>query len=277
MRALLCCFLLFVSTGAFSQEVRYFSKHFQTVQPTRTPFERRYFAEQNKLRIEDYEHGTLKQKSLVEGTVLLPEVDAYLWYVKNPAEYYQKPFFANLKATIGRFTQDGKPAHEAYAYGTTIRYGQVWNEANTPVLVKGTGAHVYWAQNKTEQAHFVYQDSVMVSSFILRKQQEDTLYLTLDKMPSPKNGLAAFRNELASRIQYPEEALNAELETTVYIQFTVDEKGRLRDFKTLEGQGSGFDKNAIKKLEAYPAWEPALLRGRAVKTRHTIPIVFRLE
>ncbi|ALI98378.1 energy transducer TonB [Rufibacter tibetensis] len=277
MRYTLCLLLSLLSLTAFSQEARYFPKNFQSRQNGKTNFERHYFLEENKVRVDDYANQKLKQKSTVNGTLVTDEVDAYLWYIKNPLEHYLKPYFPNLKASITHFNDDGKLAYEMYAKGNKLTYGQVWNKENTPVLVEGSGQDIVAAKDKTEEAYYIFKDSVLVSAFIYRTQQKDTLHLRFDQMAAPKAGLSAFTNQLASTIQYPEDALNLDREATVYIQFTVDEQGHLKDFLTLNREEFEFDKKAIEKLKAYPTWNPAMLKGRPVKTRYTLPIVFRLE
>ncbi|MFA1769818.1 energy transducer TonB [Rufibacter glacialis] len=263
--------------SAYAQDFRYFSKSFQSRQNEETRFERHYFLEENKVRVEDYADKKLKQKSTVEGTLVADEVDAYLWYIKNPLEHTLRPFFSTLKASTTVFFDDGKPAHEKYAKGTKLTFGQVWTKENVPLLVKGSGHDKVTTKDKTEEAHYVYQDSLLVSAFIYRTGPKDTLYLSYDKTAAPKAGLTAFTSKLAQTIQYPEDAIYHDREATVYIQFTVDEQGRLKDFVALNQEDFGFDKKAIEKLKAYPTWKPALLKGRPVKTRYTLPIVFRLE
>ncbi|WP_165864781.1 energy transducer TonB [Rufibacter latericius] len=229
------------------------------------------------MRVEDYESNTLKQKSFITGTDSLDEADAYLWYVKVQADYLVEPYFSNLKAKVHTFTNAGQPSSDIIANDTRVVYAQLWNSANKPYLVKGTGNSSYWNKDSTENSHYFYKDSLLVSAFTYRPAQKDSIFIKLDKMAEPKNGLTAFRKKLASSIPYPEDELRSDIEATIYIQFTIDDEGHLRDFVALNNSSyNGFNKAVLQKLEASAAWNPALVKGRPVKSRYVIPVTFQI-
>jgi protein TonB len=61
---------------------------------------------------------------------------------------------------------------------------------------------------------------------------------------------------------------------TVWIQFVVDKKGNLSDFKALTDQGYGMEKEVIRTLKKSPPWTPAYLNGKTVKVYRKQPITF---
>ncbi|WP_210463472.1 energy transducer TonB [Rufibacter roseolus] len=276
MRFIFCFILSLLSVTAFSQEVRYFSERFQTQRSVKTGFERRYFLEANKVRTEDYEYDTLKQKSFITGTTSLDEADDYLWYVRVQADYLVEPYFSNLKARVHTFTKAGQPSSDIIANGTRVLYAQLWNSDNIPYLVKGTGNSNYWNKDSTENSRYFYKDSLLVSAFTYRPAQKDFVFIKLDQRAEPKTGIQAFVQKLASTIPYPENELYADVQATIYIQFTVDDKGHLGEFKALNSSYDGFNKVVLQKLEASTAWNPALVNGRRVKSRYTIPVSFQI-
>ncbi|GAA4313694.1 energy transducer TonB [Nibribacter koreensis] len=275
MRFLAFLFLLLFSLSASAQEVRFYSKNFQANVPSKTGQERRYVVEGEKLRAEDYQAGTLIQKSTVSGTINFTEADAYLLYLKNETPNLIKPYFSKLKGTVQTYSEAGAPSSEIYARAEKIKYGQVWGSENQPFLVKGAGRDTYWNADKSEQNITVYKDSMLVASYIYRLGQKDTLYTKLDKAATPKNGLEMFRFQLSSACPYPSKEVMVGSQTTIYIQFTINEKGELKDFTPLDKPGYTFDEATKAKLEASPAWTPATFRGRAVKSRQSVPITFK--
>ncbi|QHL87499.1 hypothetical protein GU926_08630 [Nibribacter ruber] len=275
MRLLLFLTLTLCSLSASAQEVRYYSKNFQANVPSKTGQERRYVVEGEKMTAEDYQAGALVQKSTVFGTANLVEADAYLLYLANQKSNLIKPYFTKLKANLTRYTEAGTPAYELFARGDKMKYGQMWNSENKPFLTKGAGRDMIWNEDKSEQSITVFKDSSLVSSFIYRLTQKDTIYTKLDKPAAPKNGLETFRFQLSSACPYPSKEVMTGKQTTIYIQFTINEQGMLKDFMPLDRPGYTFDAAAKEKLEASAAWTPATFNGRPVKSRQSVPITFK--
>jgi protein TonB len=44
----------------------------------------------------------------------------------------------------------------------------------------------------------------------------------------------------------------------------------------LKGIGSGCDEEAVRVIKNMPKWEPGKQRGKPVKVRMSLPVVFRL-
>ncbi len=69
-------------------------------------------------------------------------------------------------------------------------------------------------------------------------------------------------------------------EGRVFIQFVVDTTGKISEMKVVKGLSEENDKEALRIMnfinENYN-WKPAEQRGKKVKVRMTIPIVFKRE
>lgn len=61
----------------------------------------------------------------------------------------------------------------------------------------------------------------------LEPDGSEYIYIKVDVPAEPDGGLMAFRKDLASRILYPEEARKKGIQGKVYIQFIVDENGKI--------------------------------------------------
>jgi TonB family protein len=92
-----------------------------------------------------------------------------------------------------------------------------------------------------------------------------------------KTGMSGFANHLMGNLKYPSAAQRANVSGTVYVQFVVDIDGTLRDYKVLKSIGFGCDEESVRVLQLSSGnWKPGKLRGRAYRSRFTIPINYQL-
>ncbi len=45
----------------------------------------------------------------------------------------------------------------------------------------------------------------------------------------------------------------------------------------MRGQDPSLDKEAVRVIQTMPRWKPGQQRGKAVRVRFTLPVVFRLQ
>jgi protein TonB len=50
----------------------------------------------------------------------------------------------------------------------------------------------------------------------------------------------------------------------------------INDVKIIKGIGAGCDEEAARVMQSAPPWNPGKQRGKAVKQRYTLPIIFKL-
>lgn len=106
----------------------------------------------------------------------------------------------------------------------------------------------------------------------VEEDPEEQVFLVVEKMPEIRGGLAA----LMKHIKYPEIARKAGLEGRVFLQFVIDERGRVNNPIVVRGIGGGCDEAAIEAVKKI-TFTPGLQRGKPVKVKYSLPIVFRLE
>jgi TonB family protein len=82
---------------------------------------------------------------------------------------------------------------------------------------------------------------------------------------------------LAASIRYPEMAREANVQGTVFVEFTVHTDGKIRNVRLLRGIGLGCDEEAMRAVKALPAFKPAVMGGRPVPMRMRLPVRFRLD
>ncbi|ELR73646.1 TonB [Fulvivirga imtechensis AK7] len=99
----------------------------------------------------------------------------------------------------------------------------------------------------------------------------------VEQMPSPDGGYEAFYKFIGKNMKYPSKARKLGIEGKVFVQFIIDENGKITDVKTIKGAGAGLDEEAERVLSAAPNWIPGRQGGRKVKVRMVIPITFQLN
>jgi periplasmic protein TonB len=91
-------------------------------------------------------------------------------------------------------------------------------------------------------------------------------------------GQTALENYIVNEVEYPQDAMENNTQGTVNVQFTVDENGRISNAHVIGDKlGNGLDEEAVRVVNALPKWQAGTVRGKAVKSKVTLPITFRIE
>lgn len=96
-------------------------------------------------------------------------------------------------------------------------------------------------------------------------------FIDVERKPKLIGGLAS----LQKSIVYPEMALKARIQGTVFLKFQIDERGRVINPIIVRGIGAGCDEVALKAIQK-AKFTPGIQNGRPVKVTYTIPIRFRI-
>jgi TonB family protein len=271
---LILIFFLVLPTSFYGQERRFFTRHFQTMVNEKTENERKYTFEENWTIIEDSMGAHLQVKGIIYGLTQLDKVNEFTWYCRSLGEEMNyRDYFKNIKGVFD-FYEKGKIVKQVIIKNKKVKYAQVWDSDGQELLSSGTGVNNY--RSGDEDVYESYKDSTLVVCYGIRTEKRDTIYRTYDKLASPKEGLSNFYQNLVRNLKYPGVARLAGKEGRVYIQFIVDEKGNLTEFKALSKEGFNLEAKAIKRLEKFPKWNPTVFNNRSVKSKFVLPINFKL-
>lgn len=97
-------------------------------------------------------------------------------------------------------------------------------------------------------------------------------FLSIEDAPKLIGGLEG----LQARVEYPELARRAEIEGRVFIQFVVDEQGRVVDPVVVRSPSDLLSEAALKAVRE-SRFVPGQQRGRPVKVRYSLPVTFVLR
>ncbi|SEO31126.1 outer membrane transport energization protein TonB [Mucilaginibacter gossypiicola] len=99
---------------------------------------------------------------------------------------------------------------------------------------------------------------------------------TLEVMPEPIGGAAAWAKFLQKNLRFPGAAQDAGVSGRVFMSFIIEKDGSLSNIKVDRGAGYGFDEEATRVLKLAKAWKPGVQNGQNVRVRYSIPISFQL-
>lgn len=128
-------------------------------------------------------------------------------------------------------------------------------------------------QKKTEAT-----DEQVVVGEIIDPENPETEYDTIvDVRPSFPGGDEKLMEWIAQHFIYPPVACENQVQGKVIIEFWVMPDGSIDDAKVKRSVDPDLDEEALRVVRGLPRFNPAQLNGKAVKSRFTLPIVFRLE
>lgn len=117
----------------------------------------------------------------------------------------------------------------------------------------------------------------LIPANITHSAADDEIYEVVENMPRfPNGGMSALMQYLNENIRYPEAAIKAGVQGRVTLQFIVDKDGSIDDVKTLRGVDPYLDAEAIRVIKMMPRWEPGTHKGKPVKVKYTVPVMFRI-
>ena len=92
----------------------------------------------------------------------------------------------------------------------------------------------------------------------------------------PQSGRTFYKKYLLEQMQYPRQALDANVEGRVTVQFHVDVRGALHEFKVIKGLGYGCDDELIRLIKTGPLWHPRKRGGIVEEDVIRISMRFKL-
>lgn len=107
---------------------------------------------------------------------------------------------------------------------------------------------------------------------------ENPVFEVVEQMPEfPNGGMAGLMEYLNKSIQYPANAQKNGTQGRVSVQFVVNKDGNISDVKVIRSVDEDLDKEALRVMSSMPKWKPGMQKGKPVRVRYTVPVIFRLS
>jgi periplasmic protein TonB len=105
---------------------------------------------------------------------------------------------------------------------------------------------------------------------------DTTTFIFVEHKPEPLGGYPGFYKTLRENLAYPLKAKRHHATGRVYVEFTIDKSGDVINAKAIRGIGYGCDEEAVRVIKL-TKWEPGKQRGRPVKVKMVLPVVFEMR
>lgn len=109
------------------------------------------------------------------------------------------------------------------------------------------------------------------------KGADDSPFVSVEVMPTPRDGMQAFIQWIAKNYTFPQAALENNVKGLIQIKFIVEKDGSLSSFEVIKDMGFGTGLEAVKLLEKAKKWNPGVQNGKPVRVAFTLPIRLSTE
>ena len=113
-------------------------------------------------------------------------------------------------------------------------------------------------------------------STTIQAQNQQTVKSPVEGMPVPPGGITGFTNYMIQTLTYPVAAKEANVQGMVVVSFIVTAEGKVENVEVIRSIGSGCDEEAVRVIAQSGTWTPGKNEGKAVATKMTLPVQFKL-
>lgn len=141
--------------------------------------------------------------------------------------------------------------------------------------------HICYDALRKKSTDFVWTSAIqnnrkVVQYFDLPIGNFEEIWTVVEEAAMPIGGMSSFYKYLGENMKYPAEARRFGVEGKVFVQFIIDKDGTIKDPKIIKGIGGGCDEEVLRLIKGASRWKPGVQRGKPVKQRYTLPVIFSL-
>lgn len=103
------------------------------------------------------------------------------------------------------------------------------------------------------------------------------VFTVVEKMPVYPGGEMALMQKIASELRYPRIAYENGIQGRVVCSFVINTDGSVNDVKVVRGVDPSIDREALRVIGTLNGWTPGEQRGRKVRVKYTVPVMFQLN
>ena len=139
-----------------------------------------------------------------------------------------------------------------------------------------TGKWIWYYDNGQIFSKEKFEDDDLIKGRCWDSDGNPCDFSLIQTKPEYPGGIEAFRQMIANNLKYPKEAADKGIEGNVFLQFNIDESGKLTDLKIIRGVNPYLDREAYRVVSLSETWKPGTYHGKKVKVNYTFPVVFVL-
>ncbi len=111
----------------------------------------------------------------------------------------------------------------------------------------------------------------------IRRDFPDSSLFQIDSLATFPGGKKELYDYLRTNINYPEIAIDLDIEGKVLIRFVVEEDGSMARIGIINSVNQPMDAEAYRVIQNMPKWNPATYKGEPTKSIFYLPVAFKLE
>ncbi len=108
-------------------------------------------------------------------------------------------------------------------------------------------------------------------------QQESLIFSDPEEMASYPGGEDSLMNYFINNLHYPNDAKDKRIEGRVVVSFEVCADGKLCHYEVKRSLSPSLDSEAVRVIRNMKKWAPAKIKGKAVSSYYTLPILFQVN
>lgn len=152
---------------------------------------------------------------------------------------------------------------------------------------KSTPMIVVWKKDGKQMAVQVPAETQNISDMKIVMNREwlnppvddpdNPVFEVVESMPEfPGGGMTALMQFLSKNIKYPVNAQKNGTQGRVTVQFIVNTDGSISNIGIIRGVDPELDGEAVRVISTMPNWKPGTQKGKPVRVKYTVPVMFRL-
>ena len=124
-----------------------------------------------------------------------------------------------------------------------------------------------------------FNEPVEVQKVAVVEHKEEEVEAFVDEEAEFPGGMAACYAFIGKNINYPQSAIEDQIQGKCYVNFVIDRAGNISDVRVAKGVPGcpECDKEAIRVVRMMPKWKPGKKNGTDVKSRFMVPVNYKLE
>ena len=213
----------------------------------------------------------LQHEYIADGRTAADDRFTYAELLVSRAMGISGPVLANpfshsgqLKRRLTMLLRDKSPRHRSWRYAALL-----------PVVAGMLLVSV--ACNQEGQDEMEEQVDVLQADGKLTSEEMNLVFRKTEIDPQPPGGMRAFMEYIGQHYEYPQAAIDAEVNGLIQVAFVVERDGSLTDMKIVKDLGYGTGEAAIRVLQRSSKWTPGVQNGRTVRVAYTLPIRLNLQ
>lgn len=182
--------------------------------------------------------------------------------------------------TAGYFQLNGIKFNDTLTFEKNVLYNlvPVYNKGSRyMVIYLAYAAPIDITANDPITVSAIRKHKKTMPSFDLNYSQQANIdNFEMHIIPRFKEGNKHFAELIKQQLQYPQKAIDKNIEGAVTIGFQIERDGTPIKFKVLKGIGYGCEEELINAIKRLGGWIPGIDNGRPILMEQTVSVEFKL-